>query len=429
VEPELKEYLSQSLPGYMIPTHIVRVEKMPLDFSGKLDRKALPEPAIIPGEAYVGPSDSLEEQLAVIWSEVLGLDIEVIGVDDDFFKIGGHSLKAAAVMSGIKNTFNMTLPLTEMFKTPTIKQLATCIRENDAQAFVVPDENLVLLRKHDSRNKHLFLVHDGSGEVEGYIEFCKYSDNKFNHWGLRFDKNETDVPGNTTIEEIASRYINAARKCQPRGPYYIAGWSLGGTIAFEMVNQLEQVGEEVAFAALIDSPPPGECTAESGPLFSPDSEKDFIKKYLPDKEIENKLQHMTGTREIWAFIIQYLESNRFDSEAVKKAIVEYEAHVVPNYHDAGIGQLVRYLNIGRTLHNARSQYTPTGKIHTRVFYFAAAQSKAIKKEHWSPYCEKPLKCVEIEGDHYSIFKRPYVTNFAAIFSRVINEINEVNNDY
>jgi amino acid adenylation domain-containing protein len=127
---ELKRYLSRQLPDYMIPAHFEVLEHMPLTPSGKVDRKQLPAPGISkgPGEdAYTAPSNQLEEQLVRIWSEVLKIDGESIGIDMNFFDLGGHSLKATALVTLIHGKMDIKVPLAEVFKTPTVRGLASFI--------------------------------------------------------------------------------------------------------------------------------------------------------------------------------------------------------------------------------------------------------------------------------------------------------------
>jgi amino acid adenylation domain-containing protein len=419
---ELRTYLSETLPGYMIPAYFMKIENIPLTPNGKVDRKALPAPETVPGPGYVAPRNAVEETLVQIWSEVLSIENTSIGIDDNFFELGGHSLKATTVTAKIRSAFNIDMPLVELFKIPTIKLLAGYTRTAELKIFTGKDNNLVLLKVGIPDARHLFLVHDGTGEVEGYIEFCNHLSGNFNYWGIRADRVETLAPQNRSIEEVAQRYIEKIKRLQPHGPYHITGWSLGGTIAFEMVKQLEQMKEEIVFLALIDSPSPQQCSIKNIPMFTLESEKNFIKKYLPDREFENELEHAADMENTWSFIIDYLESNNFDVEIIKKVIVEYEAHVVPGYHQLNIGELIQYLNIGRTFHNARASYIPPGKIHTPVHYYAASQSKEILKESWNAYCDMPIKFYEIPGDHYSIFKMPQVLEFAKIFCQAIGNL-------
>jgi amino acid adenylation domain-containing protein len=126
---DLKDFLSGDLPGYMIPSYFIPVEKIPLTPNGKVDWKALPKPeAAKPGEEYTAPRDAMEEKLAEIWAEVLGIEKAAIGIDSDFFELGGHSLKAAALVARIHNAFNVTIHLADVFKTPTIRKISTLFR-------------------------------------------------------------------------------------------------------------------------------------------------------------------------------------------------------------------------------------------------------------------------------------------------------------
>jgi thioesterase domain-containing protein/acyl carrier protein len=234
-----------------------------LNPNGKVDRKTLPEPGIEAGDDYEAPRSEIQGKLVDIWSEVLAVDSEIIGIGDDFFERGGHSLKAAIMVSKIQKELHIAVPLVEVFKTPTIKHLAEYISKNKTgkEIFVVEDENLVLLRQRGDSADYLFFIHDGTGGVDGYIEFCSHLNNGFNCWGIRAGELENHDQ-TLTIEALAGSYIEKIRKIQPHGPYSIAGWSIGGTIAFEIVKQLDQAGETPGFLALIDAPPPKKITSK-----------------------------------------------------------------------------------------------------------------------------------------------------------------------
>jgi tyrocidine synthetase-3 len=136
---ELKKYLTDTLPDYMIPIYFVRLDGFPLTGSGKINRRALPEPeAGNLGEvgAYAAPRDEMEEKLADIWSEVLGMEKEIIGIDSNFFQLGGHSLKATIMVSNLHKIFNVKVPLTEIFKAPTIRGLSQYINTSLEDRFI-----------------------------------------------------------------------------------------------------------------------------------------------------------------------------------------------------------------------------------------------------------------------------------------------------
>ncbi len=125
---QLRDYLSATLPEYMIPAHFVRIESIPLSSTGKVDKKALPEPKLDrPSATYVPPSLEIEIKLVEIWSSLLGIDKENISIHDNFFHLGGHSLKATAMIMKIYKWLQVSLPYAEVFKSPTIHQLAKYI--------------------------------------------------------------------------------------------------------------------------------------------------------------------------------------------------------------------------------------------------------------------------------------------------------------
>ena len=132
---ELKEYLSRILPNYMVPSFFIQLEKLPLTSGGKIDRKALPEPERKGVEAYVGPSDTVEQRLVEIWSGVLNVDKGKIGVLTNFFQLGGHSLKATILMGKIFKEFNTKVPLVQIFQTPLIRKLGDFIKQAQKTKF------------------------------------------------------------------------------------------------------------------------------------------------------------------------------------------------------------------------------------------------------------------------------------------------------
>ncbi|MCP5107976.1 MAG: hypothetical protein GY950_31595, partial [bacterium] len=133
--PPLIKYLSETLPGYMIPSYFVQIEKIPLNANGKLDRKALPEPESAAVETVIAPSNEIEEQLGVLWSEVLGIPTGSVSITADFFQSGGHSLTATMLTAKIHKVFDVKVPLTEIFQRPTIRELAQYIGESVRERF------------------------------------------------------------------------------------------------------------------------------------------------------------------------------------------------------------------------------------------------------------------------------------------------------
>ncbi|UCH96069.1 MAG: hypothetical protein JSV88_04245, partial [Candidatus Aminicenantes bacterium] len=431
VAKELREYLSGHLPDYMVPSYFVQLEKIPLTPNGKTDRNALPEPALKTRENYTAPRDVIEKQLAAIWADVLGRDAlhasqmyESISINDNFFELGGHSLKATAMIAKIQKQFNINLSLAQVFNLPRIRQMAEYIKAEKQGINITKDENLVLLKKANNKN-HLFFIHDGSGEVEGYINFCNSLDSDYNCWGIKAEGFENYAPKNIKIEELAKQYIKKIKIIQPSAPYCITGWSLGGTIAFEMVNQLEQMNQTVDFFAIIDAPPPDQDSTQPLQEFTLESELNWSNNYL-SRDIYEKIKNASTIKHMWALIAAHLESGSINTDAVsgriKKILAQYGGRGITNYQNLNISQMIRYLNILRSFHQARVSYIPPGKIDTPIQYFKASQSEKINHEMWGKYAINPLRLYEIQGDHYSIFTSPSVTDFAKKFDQNLRKI-------
>jgi acyl carrier protein len=124
---ELKEYLADRLPEYMIPKYFVLLDRIPLTPNGKVNLKALPEPMIAPGENYTAPGNEIEEQITAIWSEVLGIEKSRISINADFFDLGGHSLKVMVMIAKIHKTLHLKLELAQVFRYPTVRGIASLI--------------------------------------------------------------------------------------------------------------------------------------------------------------------------------------------------------------------------------------------------------------------------------------------------------------
>ncbi|MCX6581054.1 MAG: amino acid adenylation domain-containing protein [Candidatus Aminicenantes bacterium] len=421
--PVLKEFVSKNLPDYMVPSYFVEIESIPLNPNGKCDRGALPEPGR--GEAVeniMSPRNVVEMMLADLWAEVLEIEKNSIGIDSDFFQLGGHSLKATVLMSKINREFTVHVPLVQVFNTPTIRGLAGYLKEVGHETAVTEDPQLVRLKKGSGADPgHLFLVHDGSGEVEGYVEFCRRLEPDIDCWGIRAEKFAGYAPCNLNIEAMAQAYIEKIKTLQPQGPYRIAGWSLGGTIAFEMAYQLETMGETVSFLGLIDSPAPATVpTFLKEEIFTAESELARLRDYLPGEPIAERLKRIPDINKTWREVIAFLEENHTPVEKVRQLIPAYLAQIIPGYERLGLRELIYYLNLGRSLDRARSLYIPGGKIYTELHHFTAVDSKEILKESWAEYCHSAIKVYQLSGNHYSILKMPGAVQSAQIFSGALS---------
>ncbi|UCH97458.1 MAG: hypothetical protein JSV88_11565, partial [Candidatus Aminicenantes bacterium] len=252
---------------------------------------------------------------------------------------------------------------------------------------------------------------------------CSHLTHPMNYWGVRAQRLESLAPHDQTIEETAAHYIETLKSLQPEGPYHMVGWSLGGTIAFEMALQLEQHQEKIGTLVLIDALPPGTAPLKKGIPFNRKTELDFIRRCLPQEALQQRLKNINEIKGIWAETVNYLEENepalKDKIETIKRSIPGLTA--IPNAARLSIRQWVQYLNMGRTLDNARSKYIPGRKPETVVHFLKAAGTTVIDPGKWNDYCQKPIKLYELEGHHHSLLKMPRVKTTAKLFEKIRRE--------
>ncbi|MEK6335950.1 MAG: amino acid adenylation domain-containing protein [Acidobacteriota bacterium] len=247
---ELRRLLKQKLPDYMIPSAFVMLESMPLTSNGKIDRGALPEPDETRpdlAQSYLAPRDKIEEQVAMIWAKVLGL--KSVGVSDNFFDLGGHSLQAARLFAQIENRFGQSLPLSTLFQAPTIQQLAGQLRSSRSTGRW---SSLVTIQPNGDRPP-LFCVHAGGANVLIYRPLARHLGTERPVYALQAQGLDGQTVPYRRVEDMADHYIKEMRSLQPNGPYFLLGASFGGLVVFEMANQLLAQGEKVALLCMLNT--------------------------------------------------------------------------------------------------------------------------------------------------------------------------------
>ncbi len=250
---EIRAFLKSRLPEYMVPAFLVSVAQLSLTPNGKVDRKALPAPETLRAaseQKRLEPRDSIEQQLQAIWETVL--DVSPIGVQDKFFELGGHSLLALRLIAQIEKQFGRKLPVTAIFQSPTIEQLACILRGNGEWT---PVSSLVEIRRGGKRPP-MVLVHGvGGGMFWGYSNLAHHLDPEQPVFAFK-SRGMDGQEEFETIEEMAASYVKDLRRFQSQGPYYLGGYCFGGIVAFEMARILRAQGEEVGLLALFNSCPP-----------------------------------------------------------------------------------------------------------------------------------------------------------------------------
>ncbi|MBD3184086.1 amino acid adenylation domain-containing protein [Candidatus Poribacteria bacterium] len=247
---DLRNHLKSSLPDYMIPTVFVSLVSIPLTANGKVNRRALPAPdQDRPNleQEFVGPGNEVEKQLIRIWEEAL--NVSPIGIKDNFFEIGGHSLLAVQVFSQIQKAFGKNLPLTTLFQSPTIEQLAREIGheedKTDRFSIVVP------LRDKGSK-RPFFAIHGCGGEILIFKDIARHIGSDQPFYAIRSRGLYAERPPLATVPAMAAVYIREIRKIQPEGPYFIGSAGDGGVIALEIAHQLMRQGQKVGLMVMLD---------------------------------------------------------------------------------------------------------------------------------------------------------------------------------
>ena len=241
---ELRRYAERQLPEYMLPSAIVLLDNLPLNTNGKLDRHALPPPDAFGGQ-YRSPRHPQEQVLAELFADVLGLPR--VGIDDNFFELGGHSLLVMRLVSRIRASLGVELPVRAVFETPTVSGLAPQLRRATHAQTVLP------LRAVGTRPP-LFCLPPGGNLSWCYAGLVSHIAADCPVYGLH--PPEAGV-SRLTIQDEAHHYVAEIRRIQPQGPYHLLGWSIGGLLAHAIATTLQAHGQDVNVLAIIDAYPMG----------------------------------------------------------------------------------------------------------------------------------------------------------------------------
>ena len=252
-EDKLRQSLATRLPEYMLPSVFVSMADLPLTPTGKIDRRALPDPsncARRQPEAKQRPRSAIEVQIAALWEQAL--DREGIGVDENFFELGGNSLIAVRLFVQLEQMTGKKLPLATLFEAPTIRALARMI---ESDGWVPRWDCLVGIQPLGDRNP-IFLVPGVGGNVLSYARLSKLLGNEQPVYGLQSRGLDGKQAPFTRAEAMAAHFIEEIRTVRPHGPYILGGACMGGIVAYEMAQQLQRAGEEVSILMLIETASP-----------------------------------------------------------------------------------------------------------------------------------------------------------------------------
>ena len=382
---ELRQFVKQKLPDYMVPSALVQMDTLPLTPNGKVDRRALPIPDQSRQEShetFIAPRDELELQLTKIWEQVLG--IQPIGIQDNLFELGGHSLLIARLSDQIEKAFKKNLPLTTIFQAPTVEQLANLLRE---EVKSVPGSSLAAIQPSGSKIP-LFLC----GGVSIYHPLVAHLDAEQPVYGLVGQV----IPGKHCLEsfrfeELATHYINEMRALQLEGPYYLGGLSYGGLVALEMAQQLLAQGQKVALLALFDTILPE--AYQPLPIY---------------QRIGFHFNQLLGLGP--SYLVKQLQE-RFHSLKKKMSLRMYSKSYLPP--QGSVPHAMEYLVMQERNAEAGRAYVPQAYPRKILLFRAtdrvdAATAYVAPDLGWTDLARGGLEIYDVPGDHVEIFKEPHV---------------------
>jgi amino acid adenylation domain-containing protein len=412
---ELREYLRIRLPRHMVPARYVAVDQVPLTVSGKIDRAALPAPDEVHAAEHVGPRTALERVIAEAWADALHTDLDEVGVHDDFFDLGGHSLAMMRIITRLRETRGLHLTFRSFLEQPTIARLTA---ELGAEHGDAPDRQssraLVWLRRQGTRAP-LFCVHPGGGSAHWYRRFLPHLDRDipvaaFEWPDLPDDK---EIP---SVQELAGRHYAELREARPHGPYRLFAWCGGSAVAAELAGRLIDEGETVTFMML-------------------DPVLDAVKR-------PNMLEHSKNVRRL-EYLVNLIarvgdEADTPENRAEIRALyddveTDVDEDVGMDLPERGVGAAwPRTVRIWRETMDAIVQYPHrrvAGKLNliasdalaTEVHIVVSGQTFDGYVARWRELAADGVDVYRVPGTHAGVMKPPLVANVCTVVGDLISQ--------
>lgn len=397
---ELRRFLEAKLPEYMIPSAFVWLDALLLTPNGKVDYRALPAP--VPARPqlekdFVAPRDALELQLTRIWAMALG--VEPIGVRDNFFELGGHSLLAVHLCEQIAKKFGKDLSPATLFQAPTIEQLASILRQ-----------------KRSVASWSLLAPFQLGGSKPPF--FCLFSSVALAHqldpdqpfYGLQ-PHGLAGRRAPSTVEEIAIDYLKEIQALQPKGPYFLGGFSFGGLVAFEMAQQLYKQGQTVSLLALLD-PTDTHNSQFSSPV-SPSPFNLLAKITLVRDKIgcHSHTLALLKPQEKLAYILEKIKGKlKGEFETIEDIIKKMVCQLYLGIR-CRLPQSLRMFYFLETSEQAARKYVP----HVypgRIILFQSKSNSLNLQPDWSRLAAGGLEVHEVPGNHLDMMSEPHVRTLA-----------------
>ena len=399
----LRSALKERLPAYMIPAAFVRLAEFPTLPNGKIDRSKLPAPdetAFATNKEFIAPSSEIEQQLVTIWEEVLA--IKPIGLQDNFFEIGGDSIHSIKVIAKAQQA-GIELAPHQLFEYQTIGELAfflekTTLTTQDNSIEKSNWSSLVVLNKKGTRPP-IFCIHSGGGHVFFYQPLAQLLKEDQPLYALQPAGLDGQQALHNSIEEMAAFYIEQLRSVQPKGPYHLLGTCFSNAVGLEMANQLKAAGEEIALLIFVDSGPAYLLGAAIR------GERKTIQRFanfVKDKD--------------WKGIQKKIRNRWIRTK--QKALSPLE-----NEQEKNIRLTINSLN---KLYGYYTWKPYDGKItFIRSTEFAYRKDKDTHIEQWTKLAKGGLEVHIVEGHHKTLFAEPEVQGLATVIHQCIDKLRSV----
>lgn len=345
------------------------------------------------------------------------MDPATVSAQTSFFDLGGTSLDILALTQAIKARLSFRVEVTTILKHPTVRQLAEHV-SSAAKAGSRPYHPLVLLQETGA-NTPLFCVHPGNGEVLVLVNLAKYFCNDRPFYALRppgFNEGEAVFK---TFDELLRTYLDAILERQPHGPYLIAGYSLGCTIAFEIARALEARGEHVAFLGCIDWKP--HRTAGSISYTYIATGLASVLGLIDRARLEQLRKELQGAP---------------PGEATCKYILQFASAERMQALDVDLNRFVVWARVAHAMEDLLFSHVTSGRVRAATTVFRSygfpphmfGEQWQTTLTDWDHFCEQ-CKYVDVPGDHYTLMFPKHVAAFQAAFRAEIERaLNEGNND-
>jgi thioesterase domain-containing protein/aryl carrier-like protein len=385
-EHELRQHLQRWLPAFMMPSALVRLEALPRTPNQKIDRRALPVPdgrvSGIP-QATKRARTPLELELQLLWEDLLG---KRIGVDEDFFAVGGDSLLALRLISRVRARAGLEIITEQFLAQPTIQGMVAALKSGDRE-----DGPLVRFRAGGALSP-LVCVHPLGGNVMCYAELARQLNPQRPFYGLQMPC--LQGPG-LRIEEMAAEYLRALREAGVSGPMHLGGWSFGGLVAFEMARQMRAEGRKVSSLILIDS-------AATLPMTEEEVDTHFVHELL--------ISDFLNGRELWAGKTDEVEQGAEGGERLP--CPEELKDLLPIYR-ANLLAAARYV----------AQPVEVDACLLQATVSPMAELERMARDWHRLTCGR-LRRKQFAVDHFGLLSRAH----AAVLARAIEEVLDVRLD-